>query len=95
MFKRWLSRKLHDILYSNELGCEPTNLTGTVTRLDYHHEGVLNIRVFGATGGTVVEVGRYDKKLDQNKTGVYVIPDTTDFSDELSKIITMEQLKHF
>lgn len=95
MFKNWLRRKLQDILCSNELACEPSNVVGAVTRLDYNHEGVLNIRVFGATGGTVVEVARYDKKLDQNKTGVYVIPDTNDFSDELSKIITMEQLKHF
>lgn len=93
MFKNWLRRRLRNLLNENE--CVTAKLGVVTPRMDYNHEGVLNIRVFGATGGTVIEVARYDRKLDQNKTGVYVIPDTNDFGSELSKIITMEQLKHF
>ena len=64
-------------------------------RLDYNHENVLNFRIFGANGGTVIEFTRYNRTTDQHKSGVYVIPDNAEFSEELAKIITMEQLKHF
>ena len=98
MFKNWLRNRLYNFLMSNEPCKEPqlsTACHGSVPRLDYSHDGVINIRIFGATGGTVIEVGRYDRKLDQNKTGVYVVPESEDFGSELSKIVTMEQLKNF
>jgi len=103
MFKRWLRKKLYALMRENEPQYEPipcgtsrvTALGVSEPRLDYNHENVLNFRIFGANGGTVIEFTRYNRTTDQHKSGVYVIPDNAEFSEELAKIITMEQLKHF
>lgn len=103
MFKRWLRKKLYALMRENEpqyetmpFGTSRAIAVGVAEpRLDYNHENVLNFRIFGANGGTVIEFTRYNRTTDQHKSGVYVIPDNAEFGEELSKIVTMEQLKHF
>lgn len=51
------------------------------------------LNVYGASGGTIVETTKYDRKSDENRHSLHVITDDKDIGQELSKIITMEQLR--
>jgi hypothetical protein len=51
------------------------------------------LKVYGASGGTIIETTRYDRKHDENRHSLHVVTDDKDLGVELSKIITMEQLK--
>lgn len=52
-----------------------------------------NLKVYKASGGTVIETSAYDRSRDRHNTGLYVITDDKDLGAEISKIITMENLK--
>jgi hypothetical protein len=52
-----------------------------------------NLKVYKASGGTVIETSAYDRRSDRHQTGLYVITDDKDLGAEISKIITMENLK--
>jgi len=51
------------------------------------------LNVYGASGGTIVETTKYDRKHDENRHSLHIITDDKDMGEELSKIITMEQLR--
>ena len=52
-----------------------------------------NLRVYKASGGTVIETNTYDSSKDRHRNGLYVITDDKDLGHEISKIITVENLK--
>ena len=51
------------------------------------------LNIYGASGGTIVETTKYDRKSDDNRHSLHVITEDKDLGEELSKIITMEQLR--
>ncbi len=51
------------------------------------------LNVYGASGGTIIETTKYDRKHDENRHSLYVITEDKNLGEELSKIITMEQLR--
>lgn len=51
------------------------------------------LNVYGASGGTIVETTKYDRKNDDNRHSLYVVTEDKDLGEELSKIITVEQLR--
>jgi hypothetical protein len=51
------------------------------------------LKVYGASGGTIIETTKYDRKSDENRHSLHVVTDDKDLGEELSKIITMEQLR--
>ena len=59
---------------------------------DLHSQG-FRLQVYSASGGTIVETTKYDRKSDENRHSLYVITEEKDLGEELSKIITMEQLR--
>lgn len=62
------------------------------------HEGLnsngLNLTLYKADGGTVVEFRHYDPISDRNKNSLHVITDQEDMAERLSQIITMEIIKY-
>jgi hypothetical protein len=52
-----------------------------------------NFKVHKATGGTIIELSKYDNVNDRHKNAIYVIMDDKDLGEELSKIITVEGLR--
>lgn len=52
-----------------------------------------NFKVHKATGGTIVELNKYDSVNDRHKNAIYVIMDDKELGEELSKIITVEGLR--
>lgn len=53
----------------------------------------LNLLVYNAIGGKVVEFRSYDRITDQASQQIYVIHESDDFGERLSKIITLELLR--
>ena len=51
------------------------------------------LSVYGASGGTIIETTKYDRKSDENRHSLHVVTEDKDLGQELSKIITMEQLR--
>lgn len=91
--KRWLRKKLLNILHSNESEIirESPQLVGSKECMD--NDPVLNFRVFNAVGGKVVEFTHYDRKTDRRNSTTYIITNEQDFGERISKIATMESLK--
>jgi hypothetical protein len=61
-------------------------------RTDLHSQG-FRLQVYGASGGTIIETTKYDRKSDENRHSLHVVTDDKDLGEQLSKIITMEQLR--
>ena len=59
---------------------------------DLHSQG-FRLSVYGASGGTIIETTKYDRKSDENRHSLHVVTDDKDLGEALSKIITMEQLR--
>lgn len=59
---------------------------------DLHSQG-FRLQVYGASGGTIIETTKYDRKNDENRHSLHVVTEDKDLGEELSKIITMEQLR--
>jgi hypothetical protein len=51
------------------------------------------LNIYGASGGTIIETTKYDRKSDENRNSLHIVTDDKDLGEELGKIITMEQLR--
>ena len=51
------------------------------------------LHVYNASGGTIVETTKYDRKNDENRHSLHVVTDDKELGEELAKIITMESLR--
>jgi hypothetical protein len=60
---------------------------------NYDDDSVISFKVYGASGGKIVEAGRYNDKHDQERIKLYIIDENADFAESLSKIVTMEYLR--
>lgn len=93
--RKWLRRWLNKD--SNEV-CEdsrPLSLSSGSNKVRAHYEddNSINFRIYGATGGKIVETTRFDSKLGREKTNLYIIGDDEEFHSSLSKIITIEYIR--
>lgn len=53
----------------------------------------MNLKIYKASGGMVIETNIYDRRTDRNTSGLYVVTSEENLGAEISKIITMESLK--
>jgi len=51
------------------------------------------LNIYGASGGTIIETTKYDRKTDENRHSLHVVTEDKNLGEELAKIITMEQLR--
>ena len=54
----------------------------------------INITVYRANGGHVIECRMYDRKTDRANNGLHIITDDQNLGEELGKIITFEQIRN-
>jgi hypothetical protein len=101
---RWLKRKI-----CNWLGVERFDDWGEVDdRRDtvvsvrgrndapnfFERNPETNFRIYNATGGIILEVGRWDKSRNEWTTNMHIINhDSENTTDEIAKIMTMELMK--
>ena len=73
------------------------NETETVYADDYESPSLqsqgFRLHVYSASGGTIVETTKYDRKSDENRNTLHVVTEDKDLGNELAKIITMESLR--
>ena len=54
---------------------------------------VFYFTIYGANGGHIVEVMRYDEKNDNERANRYIIADNESLTDSIGRIVTMEFLR--
>jgi hypothetical protein len=53
-----------------------------------------NFRIYNATGGVILEVGRWDKSRNEWTTNMHIIHDDDEHkTDSIAKILTMELMR--
>lgn len=87
-FFRWLYGKLRNADMCDQPYPVPCNEVSTGPSTDG-----MNIKVWAATGGHIVEFRKYDQYKDRNESKMYIIPTEQNFSESLTKIITMEMMR--
>jgi hypothetical protein len=88
---KFLKRKLRNWLSDDE--CIKEMVIGNQVSTNRIESTGFNLRVYKASGGTVIETSVYDRVKDRHHNGLYVITDDKDLGQELNKIITMENLR--
>ena len=83
--RNWLMNDIDEAEYGNAISI---NEEGP----DLHSQS-FRLNIFSASGGTIVETTKYDHKSDENRHSLHVVTADKDLGEELSKIITMEQLR--
>lgn len=53
----------------------------------------MNISIYNATGGTIVEFRRYDRVNDRNNNKMYVVSAGEDFPEKFANIVSMEMMR--
>ena len=81
--RNWLLKDVDDaeLVYAED--CEG---------VDLHSQG-FRLQVYSASGGTIVETTKYDRKSDENRHSLHVVTEDKDLGEELAKIITIESLR--
>lgn len=89
---KWLKKKIRNWALQDEFSVKETAIVSSnPSRID--NPTGFNLRVYKASGGTVIETSVYDRHKDRHHNGLYVITDDKELGSELSKIITMENLR--
>ena len=90
---KFLKRKLRNWLTEDECVKDLVISSGQLSTNRIDSSNGFNLRVYKASGGTVIETSVYDRHKDRHHNGLYVITDDKDLGEELNKIITMENLR--
>ena len=98
--KRWLLRSVKDAVEAEresnqimEKASIPRAPRGLRINEDSLNSQPLNLKIYRAQGGTIVETSSYDRKTDRHQNQLHIITNDTDLGEGLSKIITMESLR--
>jgi hypothetical protein len=91
--QRWFDQKCREAW--NRAQCEPASPSRLIPMEDPGINSIdgLQIRLYGATGGHIVEFRKYDRHKDRTDCRMYVIHSERNFSEELAKVVSLEILR--
>lgn len=89
-FFKWLTKKLNDTALIDAPYPVAVNEAKISTR---PCSDGMNVSVWAATGGHIVEFRKYSEYKDRNESKMYIISADQNFSESLTKIITMEMMR--
>lgn len=94
-FDRWFEKKCRESWENSGRNAVKAVDSGIypATRSGIDSESDLSFRIYSATGGHVMEFRRYDRRIDQSQTNLYVIPKEDDIGERVARIVNMEMLK--
>ena len=93
-FRRWLRNWLTNFDADQVESPSPLGKPIAVRESDTPDgDKAMNLRIWIANGGRVIQTTRYDRHKDRSNTSMYVITDDQDFGREIDKIVTMEGLR--
>lgn len=87
-FMEWSKRAWEDSQSENYSGAIAVKSDSSVDS-----DPQLNFKIYGATGGHVMEFRRYDKKTDRYDNQLYVISTDDDMGERVARIVNMEMMK--
>ena len=99
IFEKWIMRrslKIQRKYDSNELEeVVPYNGNKIATRSgnELSDNRPMTFNIYRASGGSIVELRKYDSRKDHWDNQLHVIPDDADFNETLSRIVTLETLR--
>ena len=85
-FAEWSQRAWKDANSVNLVEAMPA-------RCEVDADPQMNFKIFGATGGYVLEFRRYDKRTENYNGNLYVIPKEEDVGERVARIVNMEMMK--
>ena len=88
LLRRWLQKILYDDT-ENMVPSSPSKIRSQVDEAPVR----MNFCIYPADGGQVVEIERFDTRSRNHVMSVYLITNDEDFTQRLSRIITLEGLK--
>ena len=107
LFDQWLYSKVRDMWdnkhkydeqlaerdYKDRISAKMSIGTAMVERGSPEGEDRITFELSSAIGGRIVNVRRYDNKMDRNNSTTYVIPNGEDVGARVAKIINLELIK--
>lgn len=94
--RNWINNFDRDMDEDEAIGAVYSKKRARLTAVPSHVESFdsepIRLSVYSASGGMVVETKTYDRQKDRQNTQLYIISDTEQMGEELSKIITMVSL---
>jgi len=91
-FDKWFAKRVKKAW--DEAHNRPVVATNGIRAYDGINSNGLNLTVYKADGGTVVEFRHYDPVKDRSSNSLHVITDNDDFAERLSQIITLEIMRN-
>ena len=97
-FNDWFRRKCKEAWESPDIhtiysaGTNRGIVTSTPHRSGLDSHG-LNLNIYGADGGTVLEFRHYDHNKDRSDYALHVISQNENFEERVAQAITMEMLR--
>ena len=89
---KWLKNKVRNWLTSDD-EIKPSVLISGSTVDPVDNDTGIHFTVFNVIGGRLVRVRQYDSVKDRSFFRAYIIVDSADFDQELSRIIAMESIR--
>jgi hypothetical protein len=84
-FNDWFENKVRE-----SWGNENTKL-GSISILDeINMTDSFSLKVLPARGGTVIQVHKYERKTDRNRSFTYVVSEEESLSERIAQIVSME-----
>jgi hypothetical protein len=95
-FNRWFANKCKQAWEDSQTNCKIVATDGRYGSVKTSKEldsNGLNLVIYSADGGTVLEFRSYDFQKDRHENSLYVISQNENFEERVAHSITMELLK--
>jgi len=92
-FDKWFAKKCKQA-WDNAHSLPVAVPSNAIRPYDGLNSNGLNMTIYQADGGKIVEFRHYDPVKDRNMNSLHVITEQEDFAERLSQIITMEIMRN-
>jgi hypothetical protein len=89
---RWLNKKFNSSLKDAMIGVYATDTIASPRPPKLDSCG-MNLTVYKANGGFIVEYHQYDRHRDRSEHKLHIVTEDKDLGEELGKIISFETLR--
>lgn len=87
----WFKRKVRNWL-SND-GESAIKVSSSLEDSRVHDDPVLNLRIFNAQNGRIIEFRKYDPVKDRTEVKTYIVEPEKDIGEYLGKCVSVELLR--
>ena len=96
-FDNWFKKKCKEAWESPDTTTIYSTGSLGIVKSSPHRSGLdsngLNLNIYGADGGTVLEFRHYDHNKDRSDYALHVISQNENFEERVAQAITMEMLR--